>query len=273
MILYHICRPVSKRNKMHDREIALWNARMRIYFDANVWSFVKNGRFHSEEKAETTTPAPEERPCWPLCLEHWFNTDRDSCQSKDRLGCRNLRRHSPLPTWWTHIFFFRSFYFFSSRMPCLVVSLWACSCARKGMIFHLCLRRHVFESKKTHDREIALWNARMRINLDASLWDIPCSRIRSEGFTGEPLLTESDTLLSNRLQERFLRKESLGMPQPAAALSITNMMNPQLFFFIPMEGAHRWLPRRPPQLGGGIADTEPAKGQEERAVEEEEGEQ
>ena len=103
----------------------------------------------------------------------------------------------------TSFFFFRSFYFFSSRMPCLVVSLWACSCARKGMIFHLCLRRHVFESNKTHDREIALWNARMRINLDASLWDIPCSRIRSEGFTGEPLLTESDTLLSNRLQERF----------------------------------------------------------------------
>ena len=30
--------------------------------------------------------------------------------------------------------------------------------------------------------------------------------------------------------ERFLRKESFGMPQPAAALSITNMMNPHLFF-------------------------------------------
>ena len=246
---------------------------MRIYFDANVWSFVKNGRFRSEEKAETTTPAPEERPCWPLCL----NTDSTLIEilANQRIvwdaatcgGTLHYQHYEPTS------FFFRSFYFFSSRVPCLVVSLWACSCARKGMIFHLCLRRHVFESNKTHDREIALWNARMRINLDASLWDIPCSRIRSEGFAGEPLLTESDTLLSNRLQERFLRKESLGMPQPAAALSITNMMNPQLFFFIPMEAAHRWLPRRPPQLGGGIADTEPAKGQEERAVEEEEGEQ
>ena len=56
--------------------------------------------------------------------------------------------------------------------------------------------------------------------------------------------------------ERFLRKESFGMPQPAAALSITNMMNPHLFFFIPMEAAHRRLPRRPPQLGGGGPATE-----------------
>ena len=36
--------------------------------------------------------------------------------------------------------------------------------------------------------------------------------------------------------ERLLRKESqLGMPQLAAALSITNMMNPHLFFLHPYE--------------------------------------
>ena len=49
------------------------------------------------------------------------------------------------------------------------------------------------------------------------------------------------------------------MPQPAAALSITNMMNPHLFFFffISVETAHRRLPRvRPPELGGGVAATE-----------------
>ena len=47
------------------------------------------------------------------------------------------------------------------------------------------------------------------------------------------------------------------MPRLAAALSITNTMNPHLFFFIiPIEAAHRRLPRRPPQLAGGVADTE-----------------
>ena len=54
-------------------------------------------------------------------------------------------------------------------------------------------------------------------------------------------------------------EESFGMPQPAAALSITNMMNPHLFFFffISVETAHRRLPRvRPPELGGGVAATE-----------------
>ena len=41
IILYHICRLVLKRNKMHEREVALWNARMRIYFDArNDWEII-----------------------------------------------------------------------------------------------------------------------------------------------------------------------------------------------------------------------------------------
>ena len=57
--------------------------------------------------------------------------------------------------------------------------------------------------------------------------------------------------------ERLLRKESqLGMPQLAAALSITNMMNPHLFF-----SSSLWKPRtgdflvRHHQLGG-VAATE-----------------
>ena len=32
-------------------------------------------------------------------------------------------------------------------------------------------------------------------------------------------------------------EESFGMPQPAAALSITNMMNPHLFFFIALQSS------------------------------------
>ena len=52
----------------------------------------------------------------------------------------------------------------------------------------------------------------------------------------EPSHEEIVSLISALLAlwsfERFLRKESqLGMPQPAAALSITNMVNPHLFFF------------------------------------------
>ena len=56
----------------------------------------------------------------------------------DCLGCRYLRRHSQLQTWWTHIFISLSFhfFFFSSRLPWLVVSLSASSCASKGIIYH-----------------------------------------------------------------------------------------------------------------------------------------
>ena len=44
------------------------------------------------------------------------------------------------------------------------------------------------------------------------------------------------------------------------------------FFIIPIEAAHRRLPRRPPQLGGGVAATKPAGDQEIQAEEEQEGE-
>ena len=59
------------------------------------------------------------------------------------------------------------------------------------------------------------------------------------------------------LQEKFFCVKNR-LPQPAAALSITNMMNPNLFFFffISVEAAHRRLTRRPPELGGGVAATE-----------------
>ena len=36
LLFIYLFRLVLKRNKMHDREIALRNARMRIYFDANL---------------------------------------------------------------------------------------------------------------------------------------------------------------------------------------------------------------------------------------------
>ena len=80
------------------------------------------------------------------------------------------------------------FLFFSSRVPCLVVSLSACSCAKaKKFIHHLCLRGLALN--KTHDREIALWNARCDINLYANVecivnhnlwsnWDLSCQFLR-----------------------------------------------------------------------------------------------
>ena len=58
-----------------------------------------------------------------------FN-EKDSCV-KNRLGCRNLRRHSHLQTWWTHIFFFFDLHFFSFYRACLALRycLSAPSCA------------------------------------------------------------------------------------------------------------------------------------------------
>ena len=93
---------------------------------------------------------------------------------KNRLGCRNLRRHSQLQTWWTQIFFFFalsiSFLLVALVLPCgKPVGL--SPCASKGTIYHLGLSRPVLN--KTHDREIALRNARMRIYFDANLWDMP----------------------------------------------------------------------------------------------------
>ena len=60
------------------------------------------------------------------------------------------------------------------------------------------------------------------------------------------------------------------MPQLAAALSITNTMNPHLFFssslFLSCSPATSFV--RPPLLGGGVADTEPAESQAGEAGEE-----
>ena len=56
---------------------------------------------------------------WARLLSRQAYYEKDSCQN--RLGCRNLRRHSQFQTWWTHIFFFRSCHFFSSRRACLVL--------------------------------------------------------------------------------------------------------------------------------------------------------
>ena len=64
--------------------------------------------------------------------------EKDSCQN--RLGCRNLRRHSHFQTRWTHIFFSFSF----SLSFLLVALALACDkpvglspCASKGIIYHL----------------------------------------------------------------------------------------------------------------------------------------
>ena len=121
-IIVFLCRLVLKRNKMHDREIALWNARMRINVDANLWenefritpsSIKRSASYPYTRKREITSPAAFKL----LEIDSRF-------LPKNRLRCRNLRRHSQLQTWWTHIFFFVSpspFLFFSSRLPCLVV--------------------------------------------------------------------------------------------------------------------------------------------------------
>ena len=70
-----------------------------------------------------------------------------------------------------------SFIFFAFSISFLLVAC-ALHCGRpvglspfcsKGNIFHVCLRRLVLH--ETHDREIALRNARTRVNLDEKLWE------------------------------------------------------------------------------------------------------
>ena len=62
------------------------------------------------------------------------------------------------------------------------------------------------------------------------------------------------------------------MPQPCSGTLNYKHDEPTSFFFsIPIEAAHRRLPRRPPLLGGGVAATKPAGDREGWAEEEEEG--
>ena len=70
-------------------------------------------------------------------------------------------------------------FFFVVSISFLLVARVLCSkpvglppCVSKGIFFHVCLRRLVLERNKTYDREIALWNARMRIYFDANLWEM-----------------------------------------------------------------------------------------------------
>ena len=88
----------------------------------------------------------------------------------------------------------------------------------------------------------------MRINLDANLRDsIICSLGNDERWMHELAPPGAGTRSPNFLFERSLnasafRVISFGMPQLAAALSITNMMNHDehlFYFFIPIEAAHR----------------------------------
>ena len=99
-------------------------------------------------------------------------------------------------------------------------------CASKGIFFHHCLRRLVLN--RTHHREIPLRNARMRINLDASMKK---SQVESLLFvchsvSGEATITNIEPILCIFMAWEIPAKESFGMPQPAVALSITNMMKP-----------------------------------------------
>ena len=107
----------------------------------------------------------------------------------------------------------------------------------KIILYYLC--RLVFKRNKMHDREIALWNARMRISFDANFWEM-----NSEEYSLSMLdmvsgdqhhLAHGQVQLCAEVRHyrqwlKILAKESFGMSQPAAAISITNMMNPHLFF-------------------------------------------
>ena len=111
---FSLSRLVLKRNKTHDREIALWHARMRYKF---------RRKYEEGPGVKLSLRLPErlgsgddnEQRTYTL----YFYGMNDSSH---RIACRNLLWHSPFPTWWTHDFFLsRSpFLFFSSRvgLPC-----------------------------------------------------------------------------------------------------------------------------------------------------------
>ena len=113
---------------MHDREIALWNARMRIYFDANLWE-IRSWKleFNSYSRVrrlfniwiasfKVTVTVENESMQWRQANHCLIISAIDA--SRNRLGCRNFLRQSQLQTRWTHIFFLLSLHFFSSCRLC-----------------------------------------------------------------------------------------------------------------------------------------------------------
>ena len=111
-LLHHLCL-VLNRDKMHDPGNALWNVRMRIYFDANV---MREDRLTSE--------------AFSLNEAYFFSGVHDlgllgrnlpKFHTELILGCRNLLWHSQLQKIMNpHLFFFTHspFVFFSSCRAC-----------------------------------------------------------------------------------------------------------------------------------------------------------
>ena len=139
-IFYHFFfRFVSKRNKTHDRVIALWNARMRIYFDANSWEL----GVQSRHGLHLLVRLREVMFTFAIVyLTRFFERSKDSC-IKNRLGCRKLWRHSQLQTWWTHNFSFFAFRNFLSISFLLAPHALPCG---KPLDPFICLQRNYFSS-------------------------------------------------------------------------------------------------------------------------------
>ena len=100
----------------------------------------------------------------------------------------------------------------------------------------LLLCRLVLNRNKTHDREIALWNARMRYKFWRKYEEQPgvklCLRLPERLGSGDDNEQRTYTLYLYGII--ISAKESFGMPQPAVALSITNMMNQHYLFAFPL---------------------------------------
>ena len=96
----------------------------------------------------------------------------------------------------------------------------------------LLLLRLVLKRNKTHDREIALWNARMRYKFWRKYEEEPGVKLslRLPERLGSGDDNEQWTYTLYLYGIIISAKESFGMPQPAVALSITNMMNLHYFF-------------------------------------------
>ena len=161
---FSLSRLVLKRNKTHDREIALWHARMRYKF---------RRKYEEGPGVKLSLRLPErlgsgddnEQRTYTRYLSVIIIPAKESFgmpQPAVALSITNMMN--------LHYFFaFSPFLFFLSSVPCLVVlPIGPFMCLPRG-IFYFCLRRLVLN--KTHDREIALWNARMRIYFDAKWRD------------------------------------------------------------------------------------------------------
>ena len=152
-----------------------------------------------------------------------------SCQN--HLGCRNLRRHSHLQTWWTHIFFFfLDLHFFSFYRACLALRycLSAPSCACQEFFYLLSPSTCVLQNAWPGNRVVKCADAYIVRRKCRIQWVIVT--LTSSAVKG--LMATNQDQQDRRSQASYIVWDRLGCRNLQRHSQLPTWMNPHLFFLL-----------------------------------------